>query len=73
MHFHEHLHRSLAKAITFRLFVLVSDAIIVYSLTQRYDVTAGAILFSNIASTILYVAHERIWNEIHWGKSKLNK
>lgn len=68
--FHEHLKRSITKAITFRLLILISDGIIIYAITHRYDVTLGVIFFSNFASTILYVVHERLWNNIHWGKVK---
>lgn len=67
--FHENVKRSITKAITFRLLILVSDGIIIYTITHRYDITLGVIFFSNIASTILFFIHERIWNKIHWGKT----
>ncbi|PIY69160.1 hypothetical protein COY90_02125 [Candidatus Roizmanbacteria bacterium CG_4_10_14_0_8_um_filter_39_9] len=66
--FHEGLSRSTTKAITFRLFILVSDGIIIFASTHRYDLNLGVILFSNIASTLLYIVHERLWNNVHWGK-----
>lgn len=68
--FHEQVKRSITKAITFRLLILISDGIIIYTITHRYDITLGVIFFSNFASTILYFVHERIWNNIHWGKTK---
>ena len=73
MSFHEHNRRSLAKALTFRAIILVSDGIIIFAITHRYDITLSVMLFSNVASTVLYFAHERMWNGIHWGKSPMSK
>lgn len=67
--FYEHHGRSLLKAITFRCIILISDGIIVFTITHRYDTTVWVIVVSNIASTIFYFLHERAWNNIHWGKS----
>lgn len=66
--FSEHSKRSLVKSITFRILVLISDGIIIYSITHRYDVAITVIFFSNFSSTILYYFHERVWNRIRWGK-----
>lgn len=68
MHFHEKIGRSLVKALTFRSLILVSDSIIIYAITRRLDITLGVMLLSNLSSTGLYFFHERIWNNIHWGK-----
>jgi uncharacterized membrane protein len=68
--FREHLKRSITKAITFRMLILISDSIIIYAITKRYDVAVAVMVFSNIASTIMYFLHERVWNTISWGKRK---
>lgn len=68
----EHVKRSLTKALTFRIVVLVSDFVIVSAITHRYDIAIEVILASNFASTFLYYAHERVWNRIGWGKVKQN-
>jgi len=60
--------RSIFKSVTFRITVIISDTIITYTLTRRVDLTAGFVIFTNIASTFLYYSHERIWAHIHWGK-----
>lgn len=60
--------RSFAKAVTYRLLIMCSDAIIIFAITRRYDVTIGVIVLSNVASTILYFLHERVWNRAKWGK-----
>jgi len=56
------------KAIIFRILILISDGIIIFAITHRYDITLGVIIFSNFSSTVLYFLHERIWNRIRWGK-----
>ena len=68
-HYHEHVKRSVAKALTFRSIIIVSDIIIVYTITHRIDLTLGVLFFSNIASTTIYFFHERFWNTVKWGKS----
>lgn len=65
--------RSLTKAITFRLVIIVSDSIILYVVTRRLAVIVTVIVFSNLASTILYFLHERVWNRVHWGKLEMNR
>lgn len=62
--------RSVLKAVTFRIVILVSDSIIVYAITRRFDVTISVMIFSNLSSTILYFLHERGWNMVAWGKLK---
>ncbi len=70
MKFNEHTKRSLAKAISYRCVILVSDSIVIFAVTRRYDTTLVVIMFSNVASTLLYFFHERAWNKVHWGKSR---
>lgn len=66
--FFERPHRSLVKALTFRIMVIVTNGIIIYAITKRLDLTSGVIIVQTILNTILYIIHERIWNFIHWGK-----
>lgn len=66
----ENAKRSVAKSLTFRTTVIVSDAIITFALTHRYDLTIGFVVFTNVASTVLYYLHERFWAHIKWGRSK---
>ncbi|MDO8572592.1 MAG: DUF2061 domain-containing protein [bacterium] len=71
MAFSEHTKRSIIKALTFRAIILVSDGIIIFLITHRYDVTLIAISFFGIMHTVFYFFHERVWNKIRWGKSTL--
>lgn len=68
MAFFEHHGRSLAKTISYRLIIILSNGLIVYFSTGQIDVTFQVLGLSSIASTFLYFLHERLWNHIHWGK-----
>lgn len=70
MAFHEHYKRSILKAVTYRFLILLSDGLIIFSITHKYDTTLKVIVLSNIASTAMYFFHERFWNTIHWGRTK---
>lgn len=71
--FHEHLSRSIAKALTFRGIIMIADLIIVFGITQRSDIALGIMIVSNFSSTVIYILHERMWNQIHWGKKHIKK
>ena len=66
--FHEHLGRSIVKAFTYRVLIMVSQGLITYIITRRLNITLGIMFFSSITSTLLYLFHERLWNNVHWGK-----
>lgn len=70
MKFFEHYKRSLTKALTFRILALIADFVIISKITGRNDVAFGIMIISNFSSTILYFLHERIWNNVSWGKHK---
>lgn len=70
MKFYEHHKRSLIKALTFRLFILIVDFSAIIVITGRYDIALTIVIFSSLTHTILYFIHERMWNKIHWGKEK---
>lgn len=66
--FFESYHRSLTKAISFRLVILAVDGLIVFGLTQNVNLTVEILTVTSVLHTLLYFLHERSWNEIHWGK-----
>ncbi|MFO0955202.1 MAG: DUF2061 domain-containing protein [Candidatus Saccharibacteria bacterium] len=73
MRFHEKSKRSLLKAVTFRLVVLTSDFLVILFITRRFDATLTLVIFTNLASTLLYYGHERVWNRIHWGRTRVHR
>lgn len=60
--------RSAIKAITYRIISIIIDSIIAYTITKSAEQTAILVLISNSISILVYFAHERAWNRIHWGK-----
>lgn len=60
--------RSLVKAISYRAMIVLSDSILVFFITKRTDVTVAVVIFTNIASTLMYFVHERLWSDVRWGK-----
>jgi adenylylsulfate kinase len=62
--------RSLVKAVTFRILVIVCDMVIVSLITGKAGETVAIVVFTNLFSTILYFLHERIWMGWSWLRSK---
>ncbi len=62
--------RSVVKTIVYRCLIITSDSVIVYALTHKVVLTLSVIGLSNVASTLIYFVHERVWNSISWGKNK---
>jgi uncharacterized membrane protein len=60
--------RSLAKAISYRILIIILDFTVIYLLTRRFDIAFGFMIISNVYTTIAYFIHERIWNKIKWGR-----
>lgn len=69
----ENKKRSITKSLTFRTVIIIADTIITYAISHRYDITIGFVVFTNIASTILYYLHERVWSYISWGDGNREK
>jgi len=70
MPFKERVKRTIVKSITFRALVILADGLIIYFITKSLIVATSVIIFSNIASTLIYYFHERAWNRVKWGKHK---
>jgi len=71
--FKEHWTRSLTKALTYRIVILILDFTSIYLLTGKVEVALGFMLASNFYTSIAYYFHERIWNRIKWGKKKAGR
>lgn len=70
MQFKETRQRSVTKAITFRILIICTDLVIIYILTHKVFDTIAITILTNVASTIFYFLHERLWNNISWGKQR---
>lgn len=73
MKFRETRERSIVKSVTFRILVIASDLVVIYLLTRRTDATIAITVFTNLASTVFYFIHERVWDAISWGKWRQGK
>lgn len=71
--FSEAWERSVAKALSYRMIILILDATFVFYLTGKLELAAAFVLVSNFYSTIAYYAHERIWDKVKWGKTTAEK
>lgn len=61
--------RSLVKSITYRVFIVISTFIVVFLLTGEVQETVEITIVTNVANSLLYFFHERLWNRVHWGKA----
>ena len=69
----DHWTRSLVKAITYRIAVVILDFVSIYLLPGKADVALGFMVVSNIYTSVAYYLHERIWNRIGWGRREVGK
>lgn len=60
--------RSVIKAVGYRILLIISNGIVVYSVTKRIDITLGVSLLTTMLNTAIYYLYERFWNKINWGK-----
>ena len=66
--FKETHHRSIAKAISWRIIATITTVTIVFALTRKLELAATAGVADVILKLILYYLHERIWGKIGFGK-----
>ena len=60
--------RSIVKAVTYRVIIIILDFTVIYVLTKRVDMALGFMIISNLYTSFVYFFHERAWNKITWGK-----
>jgi len=68
MVFKESLSRSVVKAVSYRVIILVADFTVIYLFTGNTDIALGFVLLSNAYTTVVYLLHERFWDRVPWGK-----
>jgi len=71
MPYSDHHKRSIAKTVGFLAIVLASDYIVAFIITRQFGLSFTITFFSNLISAIIYFIHERAWNKVHWGKTKI--
>ncbi len=62
-------HRSLAKAVSWRLAGSLDTLILSYLITRNFLLAGSIASAETITKIVLYYAHERAWTLVPWGKS----
>ncbi len=62
--------RSIAKAVTYRVFGSASTALLVFFFTRSAGASLGAGLADSVVKIVLYFVHERIWDFVTFGRPK---
>ena len=60
--------RSLTKALTYRVLIILSDIVVLYLLTGSYGLTLAFVIVSNAVTAVEYYFHERLWSGVAWGR-----
>jgi uncharacterized membrane protein len=62
--------RSIAKAVSYRLFGSLSTALIVFIYNRNVTTSLAIGALDAVAKIGLYFVHERLWNHIDFGRPK---
>lgn len=65
--------RSIMKAISFRILATSTTMIFVYAITGSFSFAGMVGIFDIFAKLIIYYYHERLWENLSWGKPSENK
>lgn len=60
--------RSIAKALSWRFLASAITGVIVYLVTGELEYAAGIGLADTVIKLVVYVGHERLWNNITYGR-----
>ena len=60
--------RSIVKTISWRITGSTATFLIAYIMTGNFALAGVIGIIQLISNTILYYIHERIWNNIYWGR-----
>lgn len=63
--------RSVAKAVSWRLFATATTIFIVFIFFGRLDLAIAAGIFESVSKIFIYFIHERAWNKIKFGKKRI--
>ncbi len=66
----EHRRRSIAKAVSWRVFSFMLTICIIYAYTRNIKQSIGVGAGIDIVKMVLYYFHERIWNKVEYGRIK---
>lgn len=65
----EKIPRSVAKVITWRILVTITNFLGGWIASGSWAVGLGVVSFALVVNSILYFFHERIWNRTDWDRT----
>ena len=65
----ERIPRSLAKVITWRILVTITNFVGGWLASGNPWVGLGVVSFALVVNSILYFFHERVWNKTDWDRT----
>ena len=61
--------RSIVKTITWRLTGSGATFLVSYLMIGDFSIAGTIALVQMVSNTILYYTHERLWNNLKWGRN----
>ena len=65
--------RSIAKAVSWRIFASLVTVIVVYIFTRELILSAGVGLVDAMIKILGYYIHERLWGTIRFGRKEIKE
>jgi uncharacterized membrane protein len=62
--------RSIAKAISYRIFGTLTTALVVFIAIGNMELAAAVGVMDTLFKIFVYVGHERLWNRIRYGREQ---
>jgi len=62
--------RSIAKAISYRIFGTLTTALVVFIAIGNLELAAAVGVMDTLFKIFVYVGHERLWNRIRYGREQ---
>ncbi|HTM46318.1 MAG TPA: DUF2061 domain-containing protein [Polyangiaceae bacterium] len=60
--------RSVAKSLSWRFFAAIITAFVAYFMTGQIDFAVKIGVTDTLVKLLVYFLHERVWNQINYGK-----
>ena len=65
--------RSMVKSIVWRIIAALLTWVILYLYTGQFSESAERTVIVSVVVMIAYYIHERVWNNVNWGKEEKSK
>jgi uncharacterized membrane protein len=60
--------RSFIKSLTYRVFGTISSWAVVYIITGKGSLATLIAFWETVVKVVIYYFHERVWDNISWGR-----